>query len=92
MHATPFEALQRMRELSDCGVSFSFSFQSLSLKRKQTDGIKHAQRAQFRKGLRDNQSDLSHQLIAYIDLEQGSKPKFFHLPLLLTFNEYIIKP
>ena len=92
MQATPFEALQRMRQLSECGVPFSFSFQSLSLKRMRTEGVKTVYKAQLRKGLRNDQSNLSHQLIAYVDLDQDSSPKFFHIPLLLTFNEYEIKP
>lgn len=92
MDVTPFEAVQRMRQLSDVGVPFKFSFQTLNTTQGTSDGLKVVERAQIRLGLRNDQSSLAHQLIAYVDLDSSSAPRFFHLPLLMSFNEHSIKP
>lgn len=88
---TPYQALQRMRQLTEAGVPFSFSFESLSTKTNKSYGLKVVNKAILRQGLRDDQSDLSHQLIAYTDLEQKDAPRFFHLSLMMSFNQYTIK-
>lgn len=92
MDITPYEAIERMRQLSDAGVPFSFTFNSLNTTKQTTEGLISVPRAVLRMGLRDDQSKLAHQLIAYRDLNKGDVPKFFHLPLLMSFNEHIIKP
>lgn len=89
---TPYQAVKRMKELTELGIPFSFSFCSLNTTRGKSTGIKTVASAQLRKSLRDDQSELSHQLITYIDVEQGDAERQFHLPLLLKFNEYSIKP
>lgn len=90
---TPYEAIKRMKDLTELGVSFEFSFVTYSTITKRTEGVKTVSKAMLRKSLRDNQSDLSHQLIGYVDLSQTNEPnRFFHLPLLLSFNNYQIKP
>jgi len=74
---TPYEALKRMKELTEVGVPFSFTFYSYSTKTKKSEGIKV----------------ITKQLIGYVDLENNQdKNRFFHLPLLLSFNNYKIKP
>ena len=92
MEVTPYEAVQRMRQLTEVGVPFSFTFNSLNTTKGSTDGLKEVKRAVLRKGLRDDQSNLSHKLIAYVDLDQKEAPRFFHVSLLQSFNEHIIKP
>jgi len=89
---TPYQAVKRMKELTELGSTFSFSFMSYSTKKKESDGIVIIERAILRKGYRDDQSDLSHQLIGYIDMHNADKNRFFHLPLLLSFNNYKVKP
>jgi hypothetical protein len=90
--ATPYEALDRMRQLTSMGVPFSFSFNSLNTTKNTTIGYIVVARAVLRLGLRDDQSNLSKQLVAYKDLDQSEAPRFFHIPLLMSFNDYKIKP
>ena len=92
MDVTPYEALQRMRQLTEVGVPFSFTFNSLDTTRRTTGGLKEVKRAVLRKGLRDDQSNVSHKLVAYTDLDQKEAPRFFHVSLLQSFNEHTIKP
>ncbi len=92
MDVTPYEALQRMRQLTEVGVPFSFTFNSLDTTRRTTGGLKEVKRAVLRKGLRDDQSNMSHKLVAYTDLDQKEAPRFFHVSLLQSFNEHTIKP
>jgi hypothetical protein len=92
-HITPYEALAAMRKLSEMDVTFSLSFMSYSKEKGNSDGVKHIKSALLAKGYRDDQSGLSHQLIAYIDCSFRIKQqRQFHLPLLLSFNNYKIKP
>ena len=92
MDVSPYEALQRMRQLTEVGVPFSFTFNSLDTTRRTTGGLKEVKRAVLRKGLRDDQSNMSHKLVAYTDLDQKEAPRFFHVSLLQSFNEHTIKP
>lgn len=92
MDVTPYEALTRMRQLTEMGVPFSFSFNSFNKTKRTTDGLVVVERAILRKGLRDDQSDLSQQLVGYTNLDKQEAPRFFHIPLLMTFNEHTIIP
>ena len=92
MTVTPYEALERMRQLTDVGVPFSFSFESLNKTKNTSNGLIVINRAILRQGLRDDQSDMSQQLVGYKDLDKQEAPRFFHIPLLISFNEYKIKP
>lgn len=84
------EAVKRMRMLTEIGVPFSFSFYSYNASKGATEGIKHVDKAQLRKGYRDNQSDKADILIGYVNAQQQSR--WFYLPLLLSFNGIKIKP
>lgn len=88
---TPKMAIKRMRELTEVGVPFSFEFVSYSKKKKESNGVKSVSRAMLRRSYTSKQSSLSEQLIAYVDLDEN-KNRQFHLPLLLKFNNYTIKP
>lgn len=89
---TPFQAIKRMRELTGLGIPFSFEFYSLNTSQGTSDGLKVVAKAELRQGLRDDQSDKAHRLIAYTDHSDGAKPRFFHLSLLMKFNGHLIKP
>lgn len=82
-----YSALERMRELSKANVPFSFSYQSYSLKKNQTNGIKYIKRGVLRTGYSKDKSQYSDLLIAYYDLDK-KKQGFVWLPLILTFNQY----
>ena len=87
---TLFDAVKRMRELTDKGIPFSFEFLSYNSTTNMSDGFKVVSKCQLRKGYRDDQSDKSNILIGYVN-EYGQN-RWFYLPLLLKFNDYSIKP
>lgn len=84
-----FDALAMMRKLTKIGVPFSIEFKTYSKKRNTTDGFRRVDRALLRPGLRADQSDLSETLIAFTEYPT-EQPKFFHLQLLDSFNDYKI--
>jgi hypothetical protein len=92
MDVTVYDALTRMRQLTEVGVPFSFSFNSYNKTKTSTAGLISIRRAILRKGLRDDQSDMSQQLVGYVDLDKNEGARFFHIPLLMSFNEHTIKP
>ncbi len=92
MTLTPHEALFMMRRYSEIGVPFSFTFNSYNKTKGITEGLKEVKRAVLRKGLRDDQSQYSKELIAYTDLDKEEAPRFFRISLLQSFNKYKIKP
>jgi len=92
MNITPYEALERMRQLTEAGVPFSFSFMSLNKTKGTSNGLVKVDRAILRQGLRDDQSNISQQLVGYKDLDKSEAPRFFHIPLMMSFNEHTIKP
>lgn len=89
---TPSQAVARMRTLTDLGITFSFSFMSYSSTIGKSNGIKRISKALLRKGYRVDQSSIAKQLIGYIDYTNVDANRTFHLPLLLSFNEYKIQP
>jgi hypothetical protein len=91
MYITPHQAVKRMKELTELGITFSFTFMSLDTTRNVSKGLKTVDKALLRKSLREDQSDKSHQLISYTDHTNQSN-RFFNISLLLKFNEYTIRP
>lgn len=90
-HLTPYEALKKMRQLTDLGIPFSFTFFSYNSTTDTSAGYKQVDKALLRLGLRKDQSNKSESLIAYTD-HTNDKSRFFNLPLLITFNGINIKP
>ena len=85
-----YEALKRMRKLSDLGIPFEFEFLSYNETTGQSDGFKKVSQSQLRKGYRDNQSNKAHLLIGYVNEHEGNR--WFYLPLLIKLNGFVIKP
>jgi hypothetical protein len=88
---TPYQALNKMKQLTECGIPFSFQFYSYSSNSGTSNGIKQVDKALLRLGLRKDQSDKADTLIAYTDCTTN-QPRFFNLPLLIMFNGITIKP
>ena len=86
-----YEAVKKMRQLTDCGILFSIEFYSWNSTKKHSEGYKVVQMAQMRKGLRNNQSDKAQLLIGYVNYTEGVN-RFFNLSLLMKFNGINIKP
>lgn len=85
-----YEALKRMRVLTDLGIPFSFTFLSYNSTTGVSDGFKEVHTSQLRKGYRDDQSDKASILIGYVNQHDGKR--WFYLPLLMKFNGIPIKP
>ncbi len=88
---TPHQAVHKMRQMSESGIPFSFTFYSYDSTRRISSGIKHVEQALLRLGLRSDQSDKAYTLIAYYNYKENTN-RFFNLPLLLEFNGIQIKP
>lgn len=91
-YITPIQAIKLMRELTEQGVPFAMSFIAYNSTKAISNGLKVVHKATLRKGLRNDQSNKAHTLIAYTDYSLAEKPRFFHLGLLLTINDFTIKP
>jgi len=87
---TTIQAIKKMRALTNIGVPFSFTYQTYSATKGTTMGVRAVERALLRPGLRNDQSKKADTLIAFTEYPSG-EPKFFHLSLLLTFNDYKIE-
>lgn len=85
-----YDALKRMRTLTELGIPFTFSFLSYNNTTGKSDGFKDVSNAQLRKSYRDDQSEKSRLLIGYVNQHDGNR--WFYLPLLIKFNGYTIKP
>ena len=85
-----YDALKRMRKLTDLGIPITFSFLSYNETKSTTKGFKDATKAQLRKGYRDDQSKKSDILIGYVNAHEGKR--WFYLPLLMKFNGYKVTP
>lgn len=85
-----YDAIKRMRKLTELGIPFTFKFLSYNATTGASDGFKEVTNAQLRKGYRDDQSDKSNLLIGYVNQHDSSR--WFYLPLLIKFNGYTIKP
>jgi hypothetical protein len=86
---TSHQAVKRMRDLTKAGVLFSFSFLSYNSTNDTTDGFKTVDSAMLRMGMRNDQSDKADVLVGYIT--RDGKNRWFYLPLLTAFNNYIVK-
>jgi hypothetical protein len=88
---TPYQALNKMKQLTELGILFSFEFYTYSSHTDASNGLKVVDKALLRLGLRKDQSDKVDTLVAYTDCT-NDKPRFFNLPLLTKFNGITIKP
>jgi hypothetical protein len=85
-----YEAIKRMRLLTELGIPFTFEYLSYNSTQMISDGFKSVHNAQLRKGYRNDQSDKASILIGYINEHDGKR--WFYLPLLMKFNGIRIKP
>ena len=80
-----FTALKTMRQLSDQGTPFSFTFMSYSRSRQECHGIVEVTRAKLKPRAKATKYQ-NHEIIEeYLDLSTGEAKKFYQ-PTLMTFN------
>lgn len=82
---TIFEAIEKMRRMSEQGQSFSFSFMSYSYDKKRSEGIVQVRHARLRKQSKKEHNRFSDYMLNYINLDTLENGSCWQ-PLLLTFN------
>ncbi len=85
-----YDALKKMRELTNQSIPFSFSYVSCDTTRQHSNGKKEVAKALLRTGLPTDMGIKSESLIGYVDLDTN-KQGWFYLPLLMSFNQYGIE-
>lgn len=87
-------ALQRMRDLSEQNIPFSFGFVTCNTTKSSSNGYKVISKALLRSGMSKQQSELSDILIGYIDYDDTvtDKNRWFYYPLLMMFNGQRVQP
>lgn len=80
-----------MRDLTEMGIPFAFSFVSWNSTKGTTEGVKCIEKAMLRPGYRNDQSTLADELIGYIEYPSG-KQRFFRAHLLVNFNGHDVTP
>lgn len=87
-------AIQRMRDLSNLNIPFSFGFISCNTNTGLSKGYRVIKKGLLRQGLRGDQSKKADSLIAYTDYDDKveDKPRFFYYPLLMMFNGQKVQP
>lgn len=88
------QAIQRMRDLSNQNIPFSFGFITCNTSNKTSKGYKVIEKGMLRQGYRDNQSSKANTLIGYVDFKDNGveKNRQFHYALLMMFNGQIVQP
>jgi|SRR5690606_5490385 hypothetical protein len=86
---TIYQAIARMRELTELGIPFSFEFHTYNQSKGITNGLKKVDKALLRLGFSPKQSKKHKTLIAYKEfVGTEEKNRFFYLPLLSKFNNH----
>ena len=80
-----YEAISKMRELTEKGIPFSFSFMSYSIEKKTSHGIVEVYRAKLRKQSKTEDNKYADLMLNYYDVEAHEYGQCYQ-PLLLEFN------
>lgn len=80
-----FEAIKRMRDLSDKGIPFSFSFMSFSEDKGKSHGVVEVRKARLNKQSTIDQNKNTDIMLNYMDLETNMNGRCYQ-PLLMELN------
>jgi len=80
-----YNAIDQMRELSNAGREFSFSFMSFSEATGKSEGMVDVSRARLRARPTIQQNQNAEIMEAFVNLDTG-EPRQFYQPLLMIFN------
>lgn len=83
---TVYEAIDRMRELTAEGKSFSFSFMSYSYERRKSEGVVSVPNARLRRQCRKDKNRFADYMLEFYNLDTRENGRCWQ-PLLLTFND-----
>ena len=82
---TVFEALNRMRQLSEKQIPFAFSFMSYNRTNQTTHGIVEVRHAKLKPRAKAATYENAEIIEEYTDLDTNENRRFYH-PTLMTFN------
>lgn len=80
-----FKAIEKMRELSERGISFSFAFMSYSADRHKSSGVVEVSRATLRRQSTVDDNRHADIMLNYVDVESNEYGRCYQL-LLMEFN------
>ena len=80
-----FEAIKRMREMTERGEEFAFSFMSYSLTRDVSHGEVFVEHAQLVKNPKDAKNSYQDYMLTYQDTDTGQAHQLWQ-PLLMSFQ------
>ena len=80
-----YEAIKRMREMTERGEEFAFSFMSYSLTRDVSHGEVFVEHAQLLKNQKDAKNSYQDYMLTYKDTDTGQAHQLWQ-PLLMSFQ------
>lgn len=80
-----YEAIEKMRELSAAGESFSFTFMSYNSSAGKSDGVVEVRHGMLSTRQSTDYNKNAEYMESYIDLDTGEYRQFWQ-PLLMTFE------
>lgn len=80
-----YEAIKRMREMTERGEEFAFSFMSYSLTRDVSHGEVFVEHAQLVKNQKDAKNSYQDYMLTYQDTDTGQAHQLWQ-PLLMSFQ------
>lgn len=86
-----YDALKQMGDLTRIGSPFSFEYITYNTSTNSSKGLRRVNNALLRTGYSRDKSDKSEVLVGYT-IEPTGSPRWFYLPLLLTFNGMKVQP
>lgn len=85
-----YEAIKKMRELSERKIPFSFSFMSFSIDKQKSEGIIEVQNAILYKNPKEDRNAYSNYMLMYRDTDTGEVRQCWQ-PLVMTFNNMVLE-
>lgn len=80
-----YEAIGKMRKLSNRGECFSFAFMTFSATKRKSHGISEVRRARLAPQNRDDNHPWKDYLLYFVDLDTNETKRCYQ-PLLMEFN------
>lgn len=80
-----YDAIHKMRELSEKNIPFSFTFMSCNLSSGSSDGVVHVQHGRFLSREVEQRHKDADFVERYLNLDTMETRRFYQ-PLLMTFN------
>ncbi len=80
-----YEAIDKMREMSEREEEFAFSFMSYSLTKEESHGEVFVEHALLRKNWKESRNSYQDYMLTYVDTDTGQAHQMWQ-PLLMSFQ------